>query len=368
MSYALDIENPRIQKALRILGIEEEELIKKTLSDFASKDIPEHIQQLRYSYHARKQNDLVQNIKSHIKDSILKDLEVKPKKTFKKILKTSATPDPTETLSRIKEKNNKKIEMTIRSIKESFQDYQAIEQKLNEGVSLRERFKSSIQSKCLKFDELKEKQQENLRKILKSQRDKWKNKRKLTCVTPRLSVFKKIPSSKSLSVRSSQSNDEIQKSLQKYHEKMNKSRIKYEQSIDNKRQVASKLSQKAEKTFKAIKNEKQKGNEDVFFKLIEKHKAAEDKRREKLNEKLKNLEKTKQISLEKREKASQRAQDFENLQKKRARAIETRFEVYNKILEQKHITRTKQLEFYHEFQKLKEEEILLNAERNRRIQ
>lgn len=369
MSYVLDIENPRVQYSLRLLGIEQEELIKKTLSDFASKDVQEHIQQLRYSYHTRKQNDLVQQVKSYIKEVILKDLGGSPKRSFKKIpIKTSATPDPSETLSRIKEKHNKKIEMTIKSIKESFQDFQALEQKLNEGVSLRERFKSTVQSKCLKFDDFKEKQKENLKNIVKSQKEKWKNKRKLTYDTPRMSVYKKVPSNISLSVRSSQSDDDIQVSLQKYNEKMDRSWVQYQQNIDVKRQAAYKLSQKAENTCKAVKDGKEKGNDDTFFKMIMKQKAAGEKRKAKLEEKVKILEKNKQISLEKHVKASKRAQDYEKLQKKRANAIETRFEVYNKILEQKHTNRAKQLEFRQEFQRLKEEEILSNAERKRRIQ
>ena len=369
MSYALDIENPRVQKSLRLLGIDQEELTKKTLSDFASKDVPEHIQQLRYSYHTRKLNDLVQQVKSYIKEVILKGSDRTPKKSFKKFpIKTSATPDPSETLSRIKEKHNKKIELAIKSIKESFQDFQALEQKLNEGVSLRERFKSTVQSKCLKFDDFKEKQIENLKNIVKSQKEKWKHKRKLTYDTPRLSVYKKIPSNGSLSIRSSQSDDEVEVSLQKYNEKMDRSWVQYQQKIDAKRQAAYKLSQKAENTCKAVRDGKDKGNEDSFFKMIMKQKAAGEKRKEKLEEKIKVLEKNKQISLEKQEKASKRAQDYENLQKKRANAIEKRFEVYNKIIQQKHTNKAKQLEFRQEYQRLKDEEILSNAERKRRIQ
>lgn len=371
MSFAIDVENPRVQQSLLLLGIQEEDLLIKTLESFNCKETPEHIQQLRYSYYVKKQEDLVKQIKSHIKQTILKEIQLKslnPTKLSQSTPKTSSTPDPIERLSRIKEKHKEKIEKTMKSIQDSFYGLQAIQKKLNEGESLRARLRSENLNKLAKNQENKEKQLENLMNLKITERNKWKNKRNLSSITPRMSISKKVSSRKSLSAKSSESQEDIQNFMEKYQEKMKKHEEIYQQNIEKKRKVASMLSQKAENTCKAMKLGVKIDNEDVFLKLITKHKEAERKRKEKQDQFLENLEKSKQLTQEKREKASQRLSDHEKFLKKKAKAIEARSEMYSKILQQKQFNQTRQLELKSEFKRLKDEEISFNAERKKRIQ
>jgi hypothetical protein len=373
MSFAIDIENNRVQQSLRLLGIQEDDLMMRTFDDFVKKDTPEHIQRLRYSYHVKKQEDLVKLIKNHIKETILREIQVKSSKNKKSVLgnkpthKTSATPDPVDRLSRIKEKHQEKIEQTLKNLQESFTGLQALKKKLDEGESLRVKLRNENLNKFVKNQEYKEKQQENLSLLKKNERNRWRSKRNLSNITPRLSTSKKLSSRQSLSAESSKSNDEIQRFLEKYNEKMKKSQLVYQQHIENKRKIASDLSQKAENTCKAMKQGAKLENEDTFFRMVTKHKEAERKRKEIQEQRLETLERLKQSTQQKREKANLRLQEYEKHLKKKARAIEARSEIYSKIQEQKAFNWTRKLELKHEFKRLKDEEISFNAERKKRM-
>ena len=73
--YVLDVQKPRIQKAMLSLGIGTEELLEKTPDDFSGRDVKDEIRNLRYNFFIRKQQELIRQIKAFAKEDILKDFE-----------------------------------------------------------------------------------------------------------------------------------------------------------------------------------------------------------------------------------------------------------------------------------------------------
>ena len=118
---------------------------------------------------------------------------------------------------------------------------------------------------------------------------------------------------------------------------MQKSKIKYDESLDSKRKAALKLIQKAETTTKSIQDKNQLVKEDQISKLVNKMKAAEERRMNLLQNKLYDIVKQKQINIERRDKASHKVKELEINDQKKAIAIEKRMEVVEKIIEQKHL-------------------------------
>ena len=53
MSYLIDIENPAIEWAMENLGIKEEEVLQKKLSDFAEDEVPREVQVIRFGFYKR---------------------------------------------------------------------------------------------------------------------------------------------------------------------------------------------------------------------------------------------------------------------------------------------------------------------------
>ena len=70
--YALDIDNRRIQAAMAILGIEESELLMRSIDDFAGPHVSPEIQGLRFDYYQKKLAETVKKIKFKIREDRLR--------------------------------------------------------------------------------------------------------------------------------------------------------------------------------------------------------------------------------------------------------------------------------------------------------
>ena len=67
MEYILDINSPKIQRAMKALSITNEELRVKSPNSFLTPGIPEHIQQLRYTHYAAKSTSLANRVINFLK-------------------------------------------------------------------------------------------------------------------------------------------------------------------------------------------------------------------------------------------------------------------------------------------------------------
>ena len=263
MNYVVDITHPRAKESMIALGISSEELVKKTLEDFEAKDIPEEIKQLRFSYFRRKQQELVRQLKQDIKHNILKSLEKNQKSNFSNTEIIKIPEIKADELAKIKEKHRKKITMTLQNTKKYFDEQRNFEEKKKKIELIRQNAKSLQRQKIEQFQETREKHKENLKKIKKIKNSKKYlsyDKRNCVSVTPRLILTRKETFSDTKNfedISESDSECEILSKIEKYQEKMSKSKALYELCKETKRKAAAKLIEKAETITKAIKDSKQ---------------------------------------------------------------------------------------------------------------
>jgi hypothetical protein len=371
MNYAVDINSHRIKKAMLNLGLEPQELMVKDLEDFSSKDITEEIKNLRYNYYCKKQQDLVQKIKEMVRHDLQNSFQ---KNKLHHVVKKSLTStfEHTETsdeLEKIKEKHNRQISAVLQSVQNSLKETQAIQEKLKNKEKAREKIISEVIKKKDKNLEFREKQQENYKKIKSIERKKAYFNRNCFSITPNKSISKKMSLDfGNMDAKSEPDYEhEIITKIEKYEEKMKRSNVIYQFCMESKRKAAAKLIEKAETTTKAILSAKKANIEDKIAKMFMKSKAAEDRRISLIKEQSESFMKRKKISVERRELASERLKQQEILSTKKAKAIEKRMEISNKILEQKHLNWAKELQIRIEFQRLKDEEALNNIERKKRV-
>lgn len=391
MEYMINVEDPRVRKAMISLGIQAQELQKKSFEDFGSRNITSDIQTMRYKYYTQKQESLVSQIKSQIaenKKRLLASLERQKLSTTQELIMQKSvliTQDirkvsqqcrsytneesSFEKLERIKQCHQKKISKVLEDIQNSFKGIQAIENKLKEGENLREKFKSVMLKKLDKQNSLRERQKEKLTEIKSLESVRIRKKRSYSSLTPKMLLNKRnAKDSFSLDMKSEGSSDyDVEEMLGKYYEKMNKSKEIYDMNLDNRRKAAARLWEKAESTSRAIRQAKEDDVLEKINRYVMKNKAAEQRRSEILQKKSENLIRAKQLHIERRDKANIRAKEREMMIMKKARAIEKRMEACSKIAQQKHEDFVKELELRQEFHRLRDEDALTNAERKRRI-
>jgi hypothetical protein len=68
MEYALNIDDVKIQDAMKALDIDPEELLIRDYEDFGGVRVAEHIQELRYNYYTKKLKDFVRQIKLKVRE------------------------------------------------------------------------------------------------------------------------------------------------------------------------------------------------------------------------------------------------------------------------------------------------------------
>ena len=354
------------------LGIEYEELVKAEIEDFYDKEVSDEVVQMRFSYFNRKQEELVRQIKQYAKESLLKELDRKKKENFsasEKEKKPSGldNTDFNAELEKVREKHKKKIKLTKINIQDSFRELNAINEKLQTVEAMKEINKSKLLEKREKMQRFKDKQLENLENLRNTERKKPYQYRINYSSTPSKSIMRKKILEYSEEGSICDSDDDIQVKIDQYEDKINKSRALYDKALDSRRKAAQKLILKAELASKLVQNKKQLNEEELLSKLLMKRKAAEDRRMHIIQSKMESRLKQRQQNLEKMDRAASKLREQESLNITKANAIERRMEICRQILEQKNLNWAKELEIRNEFQKLKDEEALNNAERKRRI-
>ena len=343
-SYVLDVTNPRIKKCMLSLGIDAEELIKKTSEDFNARDVSEEIKCLRYNFFIRKQQELVRQIKALVKEEILRGLErveqeKKPKVPSQDLMMTSVSFNTYDELEKTKLKHKEIVDKTFDEVKEAFNESKAIENKLKKGEIKREQAKSAMSRKREKLMELKEKQKENFQKIkVLEERNIHKFYRKYASTQRKEASRIKLAGSL---LEKSRNNSlifefDITDRIQQYESKMNKSKELYDLSIKNKKQAASKLLERSARYTKLAQTNNDSQIIEKISKLVTKTKTAENRRYLFLKQQAEDREKSKEKQDERRTNAQKKFREKEIFSIKRAQAIEKKMKVSNNLLEQKH--------------------------------
>jgi hypothetical protein len=372
-TYILDLNNPRVQKAMSSLSIDSSELIKKTPEDFVSKEISEEIKTLRYNFFVRKQQELIRKIKFYIKDEILRGIEKNEQKkhsNHSEMLLTTVYTNSKENFEKAKNKYQEILNKTFEEAKETFRDTKAIEEKLIQSRIKREQAKAEVSKKRMILLELREKQKENLEKIRKLEKKnltQYYRASTSNTTTRVISRHKLMNSQTILSNNASNSDIDISEKIEKYEEKMKKSEALYNLYMQSKKEAASRLLERSEKLSKNIENNKKVLIVEKISNLIKKSKTAENRRATYAKEQAKKREDTREKYDERRLRAQTRLKEREKHESARTKAIEKKMEQSFNLLEAKHTSWIKELELRNEFQRLKDEDVLHNAERKKKM-
>ena len=373
--YVIDVQRHRIQKAMLSLGIESEELRKKTYQDFGGRDVKDEIQNLRYNFFQRKQQELVRQIKAFAKEDILKEFERNKQQKVKESHNTEFLVTTISLMDKDTIQSTSKyqtiVDRTYLEVAGAFTDKIALDTKLKHCEDLREKTRSEQSKRKIKLIELKERQQQNYLKLKVNQERYIRNYDR--AYSARSSPRKKILKNTSYDypTNSSRKNSvaeiEISSQIEDYEKRMNKSKLLYDLGIKSKIQAASKLLERSERLSRMLETNKEAEEQQRVLRLISKNLNAETRR----YGFLKHQAETKAKMREKTELRTQKAQcklkEREIINNKRAKAIEKKMEISSNLLEQKHSKWVRELELRKELQRLKDEESMLNAERKKRI-
>ena len=373
MSYILDINRELIKKALLCLGIESEELRRRNLESFQERGISEDIKHLRYNFFLRKQQELVRQIKAHIKEEILRSIAKKQEsdKNISDILEEFDSFDTQENkLEKVKQRYQVIINRYFTNTKECLLGNQELEYKLIQGKKIRETIKTSMSRQRMKMQELRIKQKENYENKAKFKLDNS------VCISrdsqsqpPSKSINRKMAGISPLSISKidSYSELEISAKLKQYEEKMDKSKILYDNFMKNKKDAISRALERSVKSMKITEIEKNEEFNKKLSKIIEKSQSVEKRRDLFLKTQTENRIRQQIIKDGRRVKAKETFNEKERLQQLKIQELERKMEKSHNLLEEKNDKWCKELELRNELQRLKEDEILLNAERKKRI-
>jgi hypothetical protein len=355
------------------LGIEESELEKHSIEDFGNRETSSEIRALRFNYFSRKQQELIRQIKSFVREDIIHNREKKaksqPKSRYpKEVLLTSVVEDSDNEMRKTRNNYKKLVDKTYFDLRDTFNERKAIEERLKSGEKNKKKAQSAVSKARVKIEEFKEKQKENLEKIKKSELKCLKVIiRPTNSASPKRfrcqNRFYEMKPARSRSESLYES--EIDEKISKYEEKMQKSTLLHQMTLQTKKNLASKMLERNSKKEKSL-------NQDLNIvekiqKLVMKNKTAEDRRFSYLRQQAENREKNKEKHDERALKVQSKIREREEIEEKKGKAIERKMKISSSLLQKKHENWMKELEIRSEMQRLKDEEALNNAERKKRI-
>ncbi|OMJ93871.1 hypothetical protein SteCoe_3060 [Stentor coeruleus] len=363
MSYALDVNNLRVKAALEKLGIDKEELLIKTLNDFGNKATREEIKKLRFDYYSRRLEETVRVIKDTIKFSTSRTRT----DNFKNF---TACTDEGSSIHTLLEKssNNRKIFINDKNKETLITALEEIKETVT-TVDKKERPKSMAQprnTKPSRFEHYRKNQQENINRIRereeinarKALSQSLRFSRKIR--TPTKGKYQKLFNSrlkKPLSLSSSEV--EIKEKLNKYEEKLEKSRVLHEKQILMKRESAR--SQPS-----AIKMETAKSDE-LIFKIIERTRGVSERKEKKIEELKEKWEKVKNFKEAKANRLKELEKEYKQIIHEKEEILERKLNAAEKVVKNRKASIGKDIELKIEVQKLKDEDANIKIKRAQKM-
>lgn len=363
MSYALDANNARVKAALEKLGIDKEELLVKTINDFGNKATREEIKKLRYDYYSRRLEETVKAIKDTIKFSTSRTRA----ENFKSY---TACTDEGSSIHTLLEKssNHRKIFINDKNKETLITALEEIKETVT-TVDKKERPKSMAQPRNLKpsrFEHYRKNQQENINRIREKEEV---NARKALSQSLRFSHKIRTPTKvkdqkllhtrlkKPLSLSSSEV--EIKEKLNKFEEKLEKSRILHEKQILMKRESAR--SQPS-----SIKMETAKSDE-LIFKIIERTRAVSERKEKKVEELKEKWEKVKNFKEAKANRLKELEKEYKKVIHEKEEILERKLNAAEKVVKNRKASIGKEIELKIEVQKLKDEDANIKIRRAQKM-
>lgn len=273
MEYILDINSPKIQKAMKALSITNEELRVKSPNSFLRPGIPEHIQQLRYTHYTAKSTSLANRVINFLKKPALSTTP-----------KTSAL---CQYKSTFRDTQNEKFKKNYQKALLSFYEFEKktrkseaqVLRKVDRDGTVGNRLKEFVKGRRDKLESKFMRNKQNLRQI---EMEREKKTEEMIDRINRRGKSQSVCHSREKSVRmrpSSQVEDDIDNKLQQINKKMIRSSENYQKMIKEKAQRVK--IQKIRQRGKSLSD----NYEELVISIASKHESAES-RREKLKQKL----------------------------------------------------------------------------------
>jgi hypothetical protein len=347
------------------LGIEDDELLLKTEDDFSSKGITPDVRHLRFAFFSRKQQELLRQIKTFMKEEYIRFNEQKSRISDSDHDQSFSGQDMfNELISKTKQKNQEIIQKHLSSVQNNFSEIKAIEARLQNGQKIRENLKSSVTKQRMKMMEFKQKQLENLEKYSKSP-IRVKSSNRKHDLSPAKFVRRRDLSPKARFNHDDFLNEEETiKKIQGFEEKMEKSKELSESFIQSKKEAISKLLEKSSKSHQKTSNDLEYN--EKLLKIVEKANQADIRRGNLLKIQTERRIKQKEIEEQRRSKTRSKLNENRKDLEKKNKDIEEKMRRSEYVLEKKQEKWMKELEIRNELQRLRDEETLLNAERKKR--
>lgn len=367
MSYAIDVSRERVRRAMIALGIDESELQTKAEEEFTIKGVSPDIRKLRYSFFLRKQQELVRQLKAHIKDEYLRSTQQKSPVYSSEPEEHLVSPDShNEMLKKAKKQHKKILLKHLENVKTNITEIKAIEFKQKNGEKIRQTVRTSLSKQRVKMLEFRQKQQENL--------EKQKETGRLKSLTGKIELspgkfhHRKTQSPKiRFKKLDSEIEEETQKKILDFEERMGKSKEINESFLQNRKEAASRLYERTIKTFKNTQMNKDLEYAEKLVKIVEKSQQVELRRSNLIRTKTERRVKQKEIEEERRLKTLSKLSEQNKDLEKKQKDIEEKMHRSEHLLNQKQEQWLKELELRNELQRLRDEETLLNAERKKRV-
>ncbi|CAG9324371.1 unnamed protein product [Blepharisma stoltei] len=404
-SYAIDVTNSRVKEIMEELGIEENELLNKTLEDFADARVTSEVQQLRFEYYSKKLKETVKRIRDVLKDrtmTIIKQNSLPDlPQTYNSVSLSTERVTPRlqdiakaeeERLNKLKEMQKQKLINTLawlEKVDEAEKSFtspkSASSPRLSPGPSTTKslKYKAKIESfKKIQQEKFKEKRKEQAEKQknlynkiimdmkFHSEREKLIEQQKKEIAKEKDEALKR----KQEEIKAIKEGEEIlnehiiQEQLDSLQSRIMKSEEKYATERQNKLSKTLGLRKFWDHVLGNLDRLKQTHEVEDVLKLIAKQEKVK-KRREQIRQKLEEEVNIRREKMEKRKNAAHTkvANDEKELYKK-VHYLEKRLTTSQKNLESKQEEWKKEVMLRKELQRLKELDGVTKVERaNRRL-
>ncbi|CAG9324128.1 unnamed protein product [Blepharisma stoltei] len=374
-SYRVDITNPKIQNALKELGITPEELIVKDINEFFEPGISKKIQELRYEHHKQKLNSLSSSIQSYIKENH-KERSRASSQTRSTI---SQYPNDVST-ERISKQHKSSLAQKIEEESKRRKLLEIVNKKQNRRSLIEKQLKKEIEERKNKDEEKRKAHKERLKMIILEQIKKRKNiSEKVTrnySKTPEISIEEnksRMPS-KIGSILEQKKERELEEEyqllerLEFLNEKVEKSAELHEQMLKTKSERMSYHTQKIENKLHSISSTKEEMELNKAKSIVNNIIQKSLRRGKTIDDTNYRIKSTQDKLREKQLKIRHNLKEVTQQEKERIKNIENKLNISYESVRQKQASWLKDLEIKNELQKMKEEDVFESINRKKRIE
>ena len=365
MSYALDINNLRIKQAMHSLGIDKDELQLKSTSDFGGKNAHAEVKQLWFESYSKRLEETVRLIRNSLKQgSIRVNEEASLSPTVRSGSECSVKIAGGNRKLFLSEKTKDILITALEEIKEEFI-----------AEPCRERPRSLAHPRSLKasrLDQLKKNQQQNLDrikneeevKVRKALNDSFRFTRAIQSARGNRDL-RSLSNSRKRSLDFSASGDiaeeEIANKLEKFENKLEKSRALHEKQINMRREHA--------KSYQSTVNIEKTPlpQEEIIVRIIRRTSAASERKKEKHLKQREKWEKLRQANEKRVLKIQELEKEYRNHINEKEETLMKKLSTAERIIRNRKESIGKEIEMKIELQKIRDEEAFIKLRRAQKI-